>query len=105
MGRGEEQSRRRKAPVSTPEKEILFSTINYLIIGVGLLLVIIGFFVMSGGHNAPDEWKAEVIYSDMRITLAPIIILTGLGVVVFAIFKDSKGDRIELIQQNKEEEA
>lgn len=71
------------------EKELLFSQTNYVIIGVGLLMVIVGFFLMSGGHNAPDEWEKDVIYSFMRITVSPLVILSGLGVVIYAIFKSS----------------
>jgi hypothetical protein len=71
------------------EKELLFSKTNYIIIGVGLMMVIIGFFLMSGGHNEPDEWHPDVIYSFVRITISPIVILSGLGVVIFAIFKSS----------------
>ena len=71
------------------EKELLFSKTNYIIIGVGLLLVIVGFFLMSGGHNEPDEWNPDEIYSFMRVTISPLVILGGLGVVIFAIFKSS----------------
>jgi plastocyanin domain-containing protein len=71
------------------EKELLFSKTNYMIIGLGLVMVIIGFFLMSGGHNESEEWNAEVIYSFVRITISPLVILGGLGVVIFAIFKSS----------------
>lgn len=74
------------------EKELLFSKTNYIIIGIGLAMVIIGFFLMSGGHNEPDEWNAEEIYSFMRITISPLVILSGLGVVIFAIFKSSDNE-------------
>jgi hypothetical protein len=79
------------------EKELLFSKTNYMIIGVGLVMVIMGFFLMSGGHNEPDEWNPEVIYSFMRITIAPLVILGGLGVVIFAIFKSSD-DEVQNIE-------
>ena len=74
------------------EKELLFSKANYIIIGIGLPMVIIGFFLMSGGHNQPDEWDASEIYSFTRITISPIVILSGLGVVIFAIFKSSDNE-------------
>jgi hypothetical protein len=104
MGKGDQQTERstetsrkdaevaakRRGGKSVPEqKELLFSKTNYMIIGVGLVLVIIGFFLMSGGHNEPDEWNPDEIYSFMRVTVSPLIILSGLGVVIFAIFKSS----------------
>jgi len=81
-----EVARRRGEKV---QKELLFSKTNYLIIGLGLFMVILGLFLMSGGHNDPNEWKPDVIYSFVRITIAPLVILSGLGVVIFAIFKSS----------------
>jgi hypothetical protein len=42
---------------------------------------------MLGGHEDPNVWDETVIYSFRRITLAPIVILAGLAVEVYAIFK------------------
>ena len=96
MGKGDNQKAKdstkgsvKRRNVEKVEKELLFSKTNYIIIGVGLAMVIVGFFLMSGGHNQPDEWDATEIYSFMRITISPLVILSGLGVVVFAIFKSS----------------
>ncbi len=75
-------------------KEIFFGKDNYILIGVGLLIVVIGFFLMAGGENAPDEWNEDQIYSFTRITLAPFIVLCGLGVVVYSIFKDNKTEEV-----------
>ncbi|MEL6123892.1 MAG: DUF3098 domain-containing protein [Bacteroidota bacterium] len=36
---------------------------------------------------SPDVWEDDRIYSFRRITLAPIVILTGLAIEVYAIFK------------------
>lgn len=88
---------RRNKNNSSPKKEIIFSKDNYIIIAIGLAIVIVGFFLMSGGTNAPDEWKAEEIYSFTRITLAPFVILAGLGVIIIAIFKSSGGSEIDNI--------
>lgn len=102
MGKGDnikkEAPKRRNEQKEAAPKEILFSKENYTIIGVGLVLVVIGLFLMSGGHNVAEEWKAEEIYSFTRITLAPIVILSGLSVVIFAIFKKSKGETLSTAQ-------
>ncbi|MDC0231290.1 DUF3098 domain-containing protein [Aureispira] len=71
------------------KKEIFYAKENYIIIGVGLVIVIIGLALMSGGYNTPDTWDVNEIYSFRRITLAPIVILSGLAIVIFAIFKSS----------------
>ncbi|BDS11892.1 DUF3098 domain-containing protein [Aureispira anguillae] len=104
MGKGDNKAETVEAPKrrgnqkTTKQKEILFAKDNYMVIGVGLVLVIIGLFLMSGGYNQPDEWKAEEIYSFTRITLAPMIILGGLGVVIMAIFKSSGKEEMQNIE-------
>ncbi len=93
----------RRAAAAVAPASLLLSKENYIIIGVGLFLVIVGFFLMSGGQNTPDEWLADEIYSFRRITLAPFVVLFGLGVVIFAIFKSSGNDTIEHLQVGKEQ--
>lgn len=67
--------------------EMIFSRQNYLLILAGLGLVVLGLLLMSGGKLAPDEWDPNVIYSFRRTVLAPIVILGGLGLEIYAIFK------------------
>ena len=57
-------------------------------VGIGLLLMIVGMLLMAGGSMpSPDVWDDSIIYSFRRITLAPIVILAGLGVITYAILK------------------
>ena len=61
---------------------------NYLLMGVGAVLILLGLLLMSGGQMpSPDVWDDGIIYSFRRVTLAPIVILAGLAVEVVAIFK------------------
>lgn len=54
----------------------------------GFGLVVLGMLLMMGGEMpSPDVWDESIIYSFRRITLAPIVILSGLGVVTYAILK------------------
>lgn len=58
---------------------------------IGAVLVLAGFLLMSGGKNAdPNTFDTNVVYSKMRITVAPILILLGLVVEIYAIFKKEK---------------
>lgn len=61
--------------------------LNFILIAAGVLVVILGFFLMSGG-GAPDEtsYSAEV-FSARRMFAAPILILAGYGVVMYGIIK------------------
>jgi Protein of unknown function (DUF3098) len=71
------------------EKQMLFDKTNFLFMWGGLALVIFGFVLMSGGQM-PDAntFDESIIYSFTRITLAPLTVLSGLGVFVYAIFKN-----------------
>jgi Protein of unknown function (DUF3098). len=57
----------------------------------GIVLVAIGILLMAGGKSEdPNVFKANEVYSFRRITLAPIVILLGLGIEIYAIFKKPK---------------
>jgi len=67
--------------------ELIYSKRNYMIMGVGLLLICAGLLAMAGGAMpSPDVWDESIIYSARRITLAPILMLLRFGVVGYGIF-------------------
>ncbi len=77
----------RKTPATAPQ-ELIFGRQNYLYMGLGILLIVIGMLLMSGGSMpSPDVWDEGRIYGFRRTVLAPILILAGLGVEIYAIFK------------------
>jgi len=83
---------RRRRPVegksSGPKEEMLFSTKNYILMGVGLVVIAIGFILMmGGGMPEPDMWDNDLIFSFRRITLAPFLVITGFVIEIYAIFK------------------
>lgn len=80
--------RTRTAPAATPARELTFGKDTYIWMGIGLALIGVGMALMSGGAM-PDAntWDNDLIYGFRRITLAPIAILLGLGIEVYAIFK------------------
>jgi len=79
------------ASVNIPKSSeggLLFNKTTYMYILGGIGLMVIGFFLMSGGHNEdPNVFDEDVIYSTRRTLIAPIFILAGLIVQVLAIFK------------------
>ncbi len=71
----------------TYSDSLLFGRKNYILILVGLGLMFLGLALMSGGHQPdPNQWDESLIYSPRRITLAPMVIILGLLVNVYAIF-------------------
>tara|TARA_B110000444_G_scaffold257921_1_gene297503 strand:+ start:1466 stop:1693 length:228 start_codon:yes stop_codon:yes gene_type:complete len=66
------------------QKEI-FGKKNYQIMFVGLAFIISGFILMLGGDTGDETSFNPEIFNFQRITLAPILILTGFVIEVFAI--------------------
>lgn len=67
-----------------------FGRDNYLWVIIGLAFLLIGFILMiGGGSDNPDVFN-EAIFSFRRITLAPILVLIGFGIQIYAIMKKSK---------------
>jgi uncharacterized membrane protein len=86
------------APVRRPEKseniftagsrEFIFGKQNFIYMGIGLGLILLGLVAMTGGAMPdPNKWEPERIYSFRRITLAPILMVAGFVVIIIGIFK------------------
>ncbi len=67
------------------QKQLLHKENYYCIIG-GIILIVLGYILMRGGRQDGPVFNADEIYSATRITVAPILILLGFGLEVFAIF-------------------
>jgi len=66
----------------------IFGKSNYLWMLIGILVIALGMFLMAGGKSTdPNVFNANEVYSKVRITVAPILIILGLGIEVFALFK------------------
>jgi Protein of unknown function (DUF3098) len=72
-------------------EELTFARQNYLIMLGGLGFITLGLLLMLGGRM-PDNntWAPEVIYSARRITIAPMAMLVGFGVILYGIFYDAQ---------------
>ncbi len=79
--------------MSTNDKTLkpIFGKENYLLMIIGGIIILIGIFLMVGGKSAdPNVFDKGEVYSKYRITVAPVLILLGLCVEIFAIFKKNK---------------
>lgn len=75
-------------PVTSP---VLFTKENYTLMGVGAAIIALGMLLMSGGKNVDaNTFDYNVVYSTTRITVAPIVIVLGILVEIYAIFKRPK---------------
>ena len=70
-----------------------FTKNNYILLGVGVLFIIIGFFLMQGGgSDNPLNDTSEEIFSFRRITLSVILCISGFIINIFAILYSPKGE-------------
>lgn len=61
------------------------------------MLILIGFMLMAGGKSPdPHQFNYDEIYSFRRITLAPIVVMLGFAVEVYAIMKKPKAAEQQL---------
>ena len=91
------------------KKDFALGKENYILLAVGLVIIIIGFMLMSGGaagdpnsfypHNDPTQ--TPEIFSFRRITLAPIVILIGFVFEIFAIMVKTDSKIIKLLFRKK----
>ena len=74
------------------EVKMPFGRDNYLWVIIGLAFLLIGFLLMiGGGSDNPDVFN-EAIFNFRRLTLAPILVLIGFGIQIYAIMKRPKKD-------------
>ena len=71
----------------------IFGKKNYLIMGIGLAVIAIGFILMSGGGSDNPAVFDASIFNFRRIHLAPALVLLGFAIEIYAI----------LVNPNKEE--
>ena len=72
-------------------KNFVFDKSNYMFIVGGFVLTLIGFLLMMGGASEdPNVFNEKEIFSFTRITLAPFLVITGYGIVIYGIMKKRK---------------
>ena len=84
-----------KKSTSSNQNQFPLTWENYRLIIIGVLFIIVGFILMSGGgSDDPTAFNPE-IFSFRRITLAPIVSLFGFIFIIYAIMKKPKKDKTE----------
>lgn len=77
--------------MSEKQKTFVFNRSNYIFLLVGIGLNILGFILMIGGAAETKEtFDASELFSHVRITLSPILIVLGYIVIIYSIMKKPK---------------
>ena len=71
--------------------EFLFDKGNYKFLLIGIIVIAVGFILMSGGgSDDPKVFNEVELFSFRRIRLAPTLVLIGFGITIYSIFKKTK---------------
>ena len=68
---------------------LLFDRHKYTWLIIGLAVTALGFLLMIGGSSDDPAVFSEDIFSFRRLTLAPILVLAGYAIQIYAIMKKS----------------
>ena len=70
--------------------DFVFKKKNYMILIAGLASILLGITLMIGGGSEDPTQFSEEIFNFQRLTLAPILIVSGFVMGVFAIMYKPK---------------
>ncbi len=74
--------------------KFVFGTGNIKIIVGGFVLSLLGFVLMiGGGSEDPNVFNEDELFSPVRITLAPTLVIAGYGIVIWGIMKKRKENK------------
>ena len=86
-------SNEKKQTTTAGGSNSLFGKENYMLMLIGLGVLALGFFLMAGGKSSdPKVFNDSDVYSTTRITIAPMLIIAGFIIEIFAIMKKSKSN-------------
>ena len=74
-------------------KKFVFGKVNFIILAISIVIIIFGFWLMSGGKTTEETGFDPSIFNARRIIIAPIVTMIGFVSVVVAILK--KPDNLE----------
>jgi hypothetical protein len=88
------KSKKESSAKDVPSSRVpLFDKTNLMWMLGGIAIMILGYILMAGGKSDdPNVFNPDEVYSSMRITVAPILILAGLVVLIYSIFRHPKAD-------------
>ena len=72
--------------------EFNFGKRNYQLMVLGVILIVAGYILMSGGKSDDPNVFSDAIFSFRRMNVSVIFLITGLVIEVFAILHKAKDE-------------
>ena len=71
------------------KRDFAFDKVNYILLAVGMLIVVIGFLLMTGPGSSDTVYEPD-IFSARRTKLAPVVCLFGFVSMIYAVMRKPK---------------
>lgn len=79
------------------KRDFAFGRMNYILLGIGMLVVVLGFILMGGDSSTTEAYNPD-IFSARRIKVAPVVCLVGFLSMIYAVVykpKEKKENQAE----------
>lgn len=80
----------------------MFTKVNYILMGAGALVLLIGYILLSGGGSKDPAQFSDAIFDTRRLVVAPIMIFLGLVTEIVAIMWHPRDKKVP--QENEQTE-
>lgn len=79
-------------PTKANQQQFVLGKENYILLIAAVAVLILGYFLMSGGGNGgdPTKFAGETLFNTQRLIVAPLVIMGGFLLALFAILKKPK---------------
>ncbi len=81
------------------KKNFAFDKTNYLLLAAGMVVIIIGFLLMSGSGSTETAFEPD-IFSVRRIKVAPVVCFLGFVFMIYGILRKPKDGAEETQNEN-----
>ena len=76
------------------KKNLAFDKVNFILLAAGMLIVVLGFILMSGSESTESAFDPD-IFSAMRIKVAPIMCFVGFVSIIYAVIRKPKDSKTQ----------
>lgn len=70
--------------------ELAFGMVNYILMAVGIVMLALGYILLSGGGSDDPNVFNPAMFDTRRLVVAPILIVLGFVVEIVAIMYKKK---------------
>lgn len=77
------------------KKDFAFGKENFILIAIAVIIIAVGFSLMSGGGSQDPKGFNPEIFNTRRIVVAPVITVIGFVMMIFGILKNSENKEME----------